>query len=200
MKKIAVFCGSSAGNDVAFENAAKAVGVYFAENNIELVFGGGKVGLMGIIADSVLAHGGKVTGVIPVFLEVKEIMHPNVTKMFVTDTMHERKKIMYDMSDAIIALPGGFGTLDELFESLTWSQLMLHTKPVGILNVAGFFDPLFEMVQKMVDKGFLKKINRDLMITDTDIEALIKKLRAFEPTSEGKHVFKQELKLRARRL
>ncbi len=199
MKKIAVFCGSSAGNDVAFENAAKAVGVYFAENNIELVFGGGKVGIMGIIADSVLSHGGKVTGVIPVFLEVKEIMHPNVTKMFVADTMHERKQIMYDMSDAIIALPGGFGTLDELFESLTWSQLMLHTKPVGILNVAGFYDPLFEMVQTMVDKGFLKKINRDLMITDTDIDALLKKLRAFKPTTEGKHFFKQEKKLRARR-
>ena len=199
MKKIAVFCGSSAGNDVAFENAAKAVGLYFAENKIELVFGGGKVGLMGILADSVLENGGKVTGVIPVFLEVKEIMHPNVTKMFVTDTMHERKQIMYDMSDAIIALPGGFGTLDELFESLTWSQLMLHTKPVGILNVAGFYDPLFEMVQTMVDKGFLKKINRDLMIIDTDIDALLKKLSAFKPTTEGKHVFKQEKKLRARR-
>ena len=199
MKKISVFCGSSAGNDVVYENAAKAVGVYFAQNNIELVFGGGKVGIMGIIADSVLAHGGKVTGVIPVFLEVKEIMHPNVTKMFVTDTMHERKQIMYDMSDGIIALPGGFGTLDELFESLTWSQLMLHTKPVGLLNVAGFYDPLLAMIQTMADKGFLKKVNQDLLIVDTDIAALIQKMRAFKPTTEGKHIFKQEKKLRARR-
>lgn len=199
MKKISVFCGSSAGNDVVYENAAKAVGVYFAQNNIELVFGGGKVGIMGIIADSILANGGKVTGVIPVFLEVKEIMHPNVTKMFVTDTMHERKQIMYDMSDGIIALPGGFGTLDELFESLTWSQLMLHTKPVGLLNVAGFYDPLLAMIQTMADKGFLKKVNQDLLIVDTDIAALIQKMRAFKPTTEGKHIFKQEKKLRARR-
>lgn len=191
MKRIAVFCGSSAGNETAYKDAGKAIGIYLAKNNIELVFGGGKVGMMGIIADAVLENRGKVVGVIPSILKVKEVMHPDVQEMIVTKTMHKRKQIMYDMSDGFIALPGGFGTLDELFETVTWSQLVLHQKPVAILNVAGFFDPLLEMVNTMVEKGFIKKPNDEILIVDTNIESLFKKMSDFKPTMEGKHYFKK---------
>ncbi len=191
MKRIAIFCGSSAGNETAYKDAGKAIGIYLAKNNIELVFGGGKVGMMGIIADAVLENGGKVVGVIPSILKVKEVMHPDVQEMIVTKTMHKRKQVMYDMSDGFIALPGGFGTLDELFETVTWSQLVLHQKPVAILNVAGFFDPLLEMVNTMVEKGFIKKPNDEIIIIDTNIESLFEKMRNFQPTMEGKHYFKK---------
>ena len=194
MKRVAVFCGSSTGNEPVYIESGKVIGKYLAKNNIELVYGGGKVGMMGIIADTVLENGGRVTGVIPSILKVKEVMHPGVQEMIVTKTMHKRKQIMYDLSDGFIALPGGYGTLDELFETITWSQLVLHQKPVAILNVAGFFDPLLEMIDKMVEKGFIAKINREIIIVDSDVASLFEKMRAFVPTMEGKHYFKKAKK------
>ncbi len=189
MKRIAIFCGSSAGNDPAYIEAGKALGVYLAQNNIELVFGGGKVGMMGIIADAVLENGGKAIGVIPSILKHKEVMHPGVQEMVVTRTMHKRKQIMYDLSEGFIALPGGYGTLDELFETITWSQLVIHQKPVAILNIEGFFNPLLDMIKFMVDKGFIAKINQEIIISDTQIEPLFEKMKIFKPIMEGKHYF-----------
>ncbi len=142
MRRIAIYCGSSRGNDPVFENAAVQLARYLVSEGIGIVYGGGNVGIMGIIADAALAAGGEVIGVIPESLLAKELGHQGCTELHITRSMHERKQLMVDLSDAFIALPGGFGTLDELFETLTWLQLGFHGKPVGLLNVAGFFYPL----------------------------------------------------------
>ncbi len=180
MEKIAVYCGSSAGFNEIYALKAEEVGKFFSENGIKLVYGAGSVGLMGIVADATLKHGGEVVGIIPQFLMDLEVGHKELTELQITENMHERKKIMCDYADGIIALPGGFGTLDELFEMLTWSQLGLHEMPIGILNVNGFFDPLLAMVQKMVEEGFLKKENQDLILVDDNIDKLIGKMKSNE--------------------
>src|SRR5882672_4291706 len=159
MKRIVVYCGSSFGTESVYQEQAYATGVTLARLNIGLVYGGARVGLMGAVADGALAHGGEVIGVLPRFLSGKELGHAGLTDLILVDTMHERKLKMHELSDGVIALPGGFGTLEELFEMVTWGQLGLHKKPVGLLNVAGFYDELLSFIQTMVDKGFLKEIN-----------------------------------------
>jgi uncharacterized protein (TIGR00730 family) len=180
MKNIVVYCGSSKGFNEIYANVAKEVGEYFAKNQIKLVYGAGSVGLMGILADAVLQNNGKAIGVIPQFLRDLEVDHKNLTELYITDSMHNRKQKMAEIAEGVIALPGGFGTFDELFEMLTWSQLGLHEMPIGLLNVNGFYDPLLAMVQKMVDEGFLKKENQELIIVDEKIDLLVEKMNSEE--------------------
>ncbi|MFO7828420.1 MAG: TIGR00730 family Rossman fold protein [Bacteroidales bacterium] len=173
MKRITVFCGSSSGNNGNYKLQAALLGKTLAQKNIELVFGGAKVGLMGAIADSVLEHNGKVFGVLPGFLKSKEIAHDRLTELLIVESMHERKTKMHELSDGVIALPGGFGTMEELFEMLTWAQLGLHKKPIGILNIDGFYDPLINLLENMVEKGLLKQINRGMLIISDNIDTLL---------------------------
>jgi uncharacterized protein (TIGR00730 family) len=179
MKRIAVYCGSSSGSSGIYKEEAQKLGQALAKGNIQLVFGGGRVGLMGIIADAVLNAGGEAIGVIPDFLHVKEVAHDGLTEMFTMKSMHERKALIYDLSDAFIALPGGFGTLDELFEMLTWGQLGLHQKPVGVLNVNGYFTNMLGAIDTMVDEGFLKNVNRDMVLVSSQVEELLEKLHNY---------------------
>lgn len=173
MPSICVFCGSAVGNDEAFANAAKELGQLMAKNDCTLVYGGGKVGLMGIVADEVLRNGGKVTGVIPYFLYQREVGHDGLTQLEIVDSMHERKKRMADLADAFIAMPGGWGTLDELAEILTWRQLGLVSAPVGLLNTAFFFKPLIEQLQQMTSKGFVSEANSKTLIVANEPKELL---------------------------
>ncbi len=179
--RIAIYCGSSRGLDPIYATAAAEMATYLAKQGIGIVYGGGNVGIMGVIADAALAAGGEVIGVIPESLLAKELSHAGVTELHITRSMHERKQRMVDLSDAFIALPGGFGTLDELFETLTWLQLGFHGKPVGLLNAAGFFDHLLTFLDHMSSTGFLTLKHRSSLITETEPEALLKAIRAFEP-------------------
>lgn len=181
IKKIVVFCGSSLGFSSVYKNAAIALGNYFADNNIELVYGGGKIGMMGILADTILEKGGNVVGIIPKLLQKEEVLHPKVKQMLITKTMSERKVLMSKMVDAYITLPGGLGTLDELFEALTINQLFIEQKPVAILNVNGFFDATLLQLDKMVEEGYLKPENRKLLIEDNSVEGLMQKISAYTP-------------------
>lgn len=176
MKAVAVYCGSSFGTDKDFEINARALGQRLAKENIELIYGGADIGLMGAIANGVLEMGGNVTGILPEFLATKEIAHKGLTKLITVDTMHERKKIMSDMCDGVITLPGGFGTMEELFEMLTWGQLNLHQKPIGILNINGFYDELISFMETMVEKQLLRKHNREMVIIDNSIDRLLEKM------------------------
>ncbi|SNR14692.1 LOG family protein [Tenacibaculum jejuense] len=176
MNRITVFCASSFGTDKDFESSAKQLGKKLAQENIELVYGGANVGLMGAVADAVLEHEGKVIGVLPNFLKSKEIAHEGLTQLILVDSMHERKAKMNDLCDGIIALPGGFGTLEELFEVLTWRQLGLHKKPIGILNINGFYDSLISFLDHMTEKGVLKKENRELVLISDTVEELLDKM------------------------
>lgn len=178
IKKIIVYCGSSKGYTAVYEQTAQALGNYMAERAYSMVYGAGSVGLMGVIADAMLAKGAEVIGVIPDFLKKWEVDHKGINETIVTESMHERKQKMAELGDAVIALPGGFGTLDELFEILTWGQLGLHDMPVGLLNIQGFFDPLLQMLQKMVSEGFVKQENLDQLLVDESIEGLFAKLQA----------------------
>lgn len=173
MKSICVFCGSSTGKSPEFKNAALQTGKYFAENDIMLIYGGGNVGLMGIVSHSVMNYGGKVTGVIPNFMMEREWGDESITKLIRVNSMHERKKKMADLSDAFIALPGGIGTLDELFEIFTWRQLNLHSKPIGLLNINGYYDSMINFLQTMVANGFLKRETLDVLVVKDNIEGLI---------------------------
>ena len=179
--RIAIYCGSSRGLDPIYATAAAEMATYLAKQGIGIVYGGGNVGIMGVIADAALAAGGEVIGVIPESLLAKELSHAGVTELHITRSMNERKQRMVDLSDAFIALPGGFGTLDELFETLTWLQLGFHGKPVGLLNAAGFFDHLLTFLDHMSSTGFLTPKHRSSLITETEPEALLKAIRAFEP-------------------
>lgn len=178
---IAVYCGAKAGNKPEYALAAQALANYFAENNISLVYGGGKVGLMGEIGGTLLAKGGRIIAVIPHFLSGKEILQADATEIYQTETMHERKAIMYRLSDAMIALPGGFGTMDELFETLTWSQLGLHAKPIGLLNVAGFYDDFVSFLDKMAAAGFLSPSTRVMIHISDNLEDLLHKMKNAPP-------------------
>jgi uncharacterized protein (TIGR00730 family) len=188
IRKISVFCGASSGMDPAYRKAAFDTGKHLAEQGIGVVFGGGKVGLMGALADGAIAAGGEVIGVIPRFLKEKELAHPNVSLLVETDTMHERKMKMNDLCDGVIALPGGFGTLDELFEMLTWAQLGLHRKPVALLNVQSFFDPLLNLIQSMTDRMFLKEAHRDMILHGPDIGVLLERMRYHQPPDSAKWI------------
>ena len=170
---ICVFCGSASGIDPVYAEAAKALGEHFAKEGHTLVYGGGNVGLMGIVADAVLNNGGKAIGVIPDFLLRREVAHLGLTTLEVVDTMHLRKQRMAELSNAFIAMPGGWGTLDELAEILTWRQLGLVTQPIGILNVKNFFDPLLAQMRTMVEEGFLKLGNLELLIVEQTPEKLV---------------------------
>ena len=173
--KVCVFCGSSPGTNTSYAHDAKALAVLLAQAHCGLVFGGGNIGLMGILADGVIQNGGEVTGVIPDFLVRRELAHSAITRLEVVGSMHERKQRMADLADAFIALPGGWGTLDELAEILTWKQLGLITKPVGLLNSHGFFDPLLSQMEKMVTEGFLQKdVLDDLLVAETPVSVLEK--------------------------
>jgi len=180
MKRVSVFCGSSLGTEEVFQKQAYLLGEILAAQKIGLVYGGANVGLMGAVADGALSKGGEVIGVLPNFLQAKEIAHKNLTQLILVGTMHQRKTTMNDLSDGVIALPGGFGTLEEFFEMLTWAQLGLHKKPIGLLNVSGFYDPLITMVQGMVDAGFLKESNRDMLLVDDHIERLLDSMQNYE--------------------
>lgn len=181
MKKIAIYCGSSAGPNEIYRSQAAQLGRYLAENNIHVIFGGGKVGMMGILADAALEAGGEVTGVIPGFLHVKEVAHTGLTELITVESMHERKALIEKMCDGAIALPGGFGTMDELFEMLTWGQLGLHDKPVGILNTNGFYREILSAVDRMVDEGFLKDLNRDMILVSDSFEELLERMQSYAP-------------------
>lgn len=180
MKSITVFCGSSLGTDEAFKKEAILLGETLAKQNIGLVYGGAKVGIMGAVADGVLQAGGNVIGVIPQFLRTKEVAHDNLTELIMVKTMHERKTKMYELSNGIIALPGGFGTMEELFEMLTWAQLGLHQKPIGLLNTNGFYNDLIRLIENMVNKGFLKQINLEMLIVSDTVNDLLIKMKNYK--------------------
>lgn len=180
MKKITVFCGSSFGTDPIYQTKATELGVALAKRDIQLVYGGANVGLMGAVADGALSEGGKVIGVLPHFLQTKEIAHEGLTELILVESMHARKTKMNDISDDAIALPGGFGTLEELFEILTWAQLGLHKKPVAILNVDGFYDSLNSFIDVMVEKGFLKSANKAMLLVSDSIDDLLTQMSEYK--------------------
>ena len=186
IRSLAVYCASSTGGDPRFVEVAQALGTMMAEKGVKLVYGGGGVGLMGAVADAVLAGGGDVTGVIPRFLQDKELGHKGVTDMVVVETMHERKTAMIEHSDAFIALPGGYGTLEELFEVLAWSQLQLHAMPVGVLNVGGFYDGLLMCLDRMVSDRLLRQAERDRLIDCPDAAGTLDALAAWSPPKLAK--------------
>ena len=178
MKTLAVYCGASNGANPLYADAARGLAGALVEHNIGLVYGGGKVGLMGVIADEVLRLGGEATGVIPKALVEREVGHAGLTRLFVVKDMHERKAMMAELSGGFIAMPGGMGTLEELFEMVTWSQLGIHAKPIGLLNANGFWDGLLGFVRHQCEEGFVKPEHANLMQVDADPDALIRRLRA----------------------
>ena len=186
MRRVTVFCGSRAGNDERYRAAARELGRELVRRGCGLVYGGGSVGLMGVIADAVLDAGGDVTGVIPTLLATRELIHPRVADMRCVPDMHARKALMAELADAFIALPGGYGTLEELFEVITWAQLGIHRKPVGLLDVAGYFGPLVELVDRAVAADFIKPKHRDLIVVDEEPAALLNRLARHEMPREPK--------------
>ena len=186
LRRVAVFCGSNAGTDPAFTEVARALGSLLAERGIGLVYGGGRVGLMGVVADAVLEGGGEVVGVIPQHLWDKEVGHQGLTELLIVETMHERKMAMADRADAFIALPGGVGTLEELFEAITWTQLGIQQKPSAILDVAGFYGPLLAFLDGTVDAGFLRAGHRDMILSGTDPAEVLARLEAWQPVDAPK--------------
>lgn len=180
LNKICVFCGSSDGNDQEITQAAQHLGRLFTEKNITLVYGAAKIGVMGTIARTMLEDRGAVIGIIPQFLKKREVVHLGLTQLITTRNMHERKLKMQEISDGFIALPGGFGTLEELFEIITWLQLGLHTKPIGLLNVNGFYDDLLKLFETMVRNGFVKMENFELLLVDTSADNLLQKMKEFK--------------------
>ena len=193
MKRVSVFCGSSLGTDELFQKQAYLLGETLALQHIGLVYGGANIGLMGAVANGALGKGGEVIGVFPTFLQEKEIAHKNLTQLILVETMHQRKTTMNDLSDGVIALPGGFGTLEEFFEMLTWAQLGLHKKPIGLLNVERFFDSLKTLLQSMVDKGFLKKLNHDMLLISDNIDDLLVQMKNYVAPTVAKWITKEKI-------
>ena len=183
-----MFCGSSAGADPVHRQLATDFGTLLAREGLDLVYGGGSVGLMGAIADAVLQAQGQVIGVIPRFLATRELLHTGITDTRLTDNMHERKALMSDLSDAFIALPGGLGTFEELFEVLTWAQLGLHQKPIGLLNIAGYFDPLVAMIDRAIKDGFCRQEHRLLFVVDDQPTRLLQLVRNHQPPQVKKWI------------
>jgi len=192
MKSIAVFCGASMSNDSVLNQEAYSFGKVMATEELQLIYGGAKIGLMGNVASGVLDNGGKAIGVIPDFLTSKEVVHTDLSELIITETMHERKLKMHELSDGIVALPGGFGTLEELFEMLTWAQLGLHKKPIGILNVNGFYDDLLNFIEVMIAKGLLKHSYKQLLLVAETAEELLKKMDNFKPLPVPKWMNKNQ--------
>lgn len=191
MKRITVFCGSSSGKEKVYEEQALLVGKTLAKQKIGVVYGGAKIGLMGAVANGALENGGEVIGILPVFLSSKEVAHDKLTQLILVDTMHERKTKMHELCDGIIALPGGFGTMEELFEILTWAQLGLHQKPIGLLNTNGFYSALLQMIEKMVQDGFLKELNRDMLLVSDTIDSLLEKMNNYQAPEVKKWISKE---------
>ncbi|HVM08406.1 MAG TPA: TIGR00730 family Rossman fold protein [Acidimicrobiales bacterium] len=188
LSRVCVFCGSSSGFDARYRAAAAGVASALVARGIEVVYGGGRVGLMGVVADTALERGGSVTGVIPKGLFAREVGHTGLTTLHEVASMHERKTLMYDLSDAFIALPGGFGTLEELAEVTTWAQIGLHQKPVALLDVDGFWDGLVTQLDRMVTEGFLRVENRRLVATYDDIESMLDGLESWIPSPAEKWI------------
>lgn len=186
MKRICVFCGSNRGSLPAYEHAAVALGQALAAEGIGLVYGGGNVGLMGALANSVLAAGGEAIGVIPTFLRDKELAHTHLTQLHVVDTMHTRKAMMADMADGFIALPGGLGTFEELFEVASWAQLGMHAKPIGLLNVEHFYQPLLDLIDTATQRGFMREQHAGLLLAADNVKVLLARMRDYEPASTHK--------------
>jgi uncharacterized protein (TIGR00730 family) len=192
LSSVCVFCGSSPGFHEGYTHAAQAMGAAIASRGLELVYGGGAVGLMGVVADAALAAGGKVTGVLPEALMAREIGHTGLTDLRVVGSMHERKAMMASLSDVFVAMPGGFGTFEEFFEVVTWSQLGLHAKPAGLLNVEGFYDPLITFLDRATEAGFIKPPHRTMVLDDEDPVRLLERLLAAEPPSVIKWITPRE--------
>lgn len=186
MKSLCIYCGSASGNNPSYAQAARQLGKEMVDNNIALVYGGGKVGLMGVIADEVMRLGGEATGIIPKALMDREVGHLGLTRLHVVKDMHERKAMMADLSDGFIAMPGGIGTLEELFEIYTWAQLGLHEKPIGLLNVDGFYDGLIAFLKHVVAQGFLKTDQASLLMHAANPEDLLHTLRSFRSPPHDK--------------
>jgi uncharacterized protein (TIGR00730 family) len=188
MRRICVYCGSSAGFDPVYKSAAVELGTFLAAENIGLVYGGGNIGLMGALADAALAGGGEVIGIIPHHLIAMEVGHRQLTSLIAVDSMHARKHQMADLSDGFIALPGGIGTAEELLEVFTWLQLGIHAKPVGLLNINGYFDHLLQFLAHMEQSGFLKRAHREMLIVDQSPARLLDQLRGFVPSRIDKRI------------
>jgi uncharacterized protein (TIGR00730 family) len=186
MKRIAVYCGSNKGSRPEYAAAAQELGALLAREKIELVYGGGCVGLMGIVADAVLKHGGHVIGVIPEKLVIKEVVHEKLPDLRVVKSMHERKALMAELADGFIALPGGYGTYEEIFEVLAWSQLGWHQKPTGLLDTAGFYRSLLEFLDRATSEGFIRPKHRELVLVENDAEILLTRMKNFQPATEIK--------------
>jgi len=192
MKSICVYCGSSPGRQEAYANAARDLAKSLVDRNLRLVYGGASVGIMGLVADAVLHLGGEAVGVIPDALMRKELAHPNLTELHVTRSMHERKTMMAELSDGFIALPGGVGTLEELFEIWTWAQLGFHGKPCGLLNIAGYYDALITFLDHTVEEQFVREPHRSMLLVEHDPEALLDRFAGYEPPTVQKWVEKSE--------
>ncbi|PTQ13412.1 TIGR00730 family Rossman fold protein [Sphingomonas oleivorans] len=192
MKRLCVFCGSSPGFDSIHADAARELGTALARNGIGLVYGGGSVGLMGIVADAALLEGGEVIGVMPQALVDRELAHNGCNQFHITASMHERKAIMADLSDGFIALSGGIGTFEEMFEIWTWAQLGDHGKPVSLLNIGGFYDSLAAFLDGVVAQGFLRQEHRDMLLVEDEVDALLTRLADYQPPDLGKWIGHKE--------
>lgn len=192
MQRVCVFCGSSSGFDPAYAAAARNLGKVLAEEQLTLVYGGARVGLMGAVADAVLAGGGRVVGVLPDFLRRKEVAHEHLTELEVVPSMHERKARMAELADAFVALPGGMGTMEEFCEIITWGQLGLHEKPCCLYNVNGYYDPLLDFVDRMAAEGFVKEKHKGLVLAADTAEGVLTAMRAFKPIRVEKWVDRRE--------
>lgn len=190
--RICVFCGSSTGSNPVYTSAARDLGQHLVSRGVGLVYGGGSVGLMGVLADSMLQSGGSVTGVIPHALWQREVGHRGLTEVHIVDTMHERKQMMAELADGFVALPGGLGTFEEIFEIWTWAQLGLHSKPLGFLNVSGFYTPLLEFLDGAVGEGFVRPQFRDLAIVESDPLRMLERFEAYVPPEVQKWITRAE--------
>lgn len=188
IERVCVYCASSPGSDPAIHAATRALGRLLVAEGLELVYGGGKAGLMGVVADAVMEAGGKVTGVIPRRLFPREIAHRGITELIEVESMHARKTRMFELADAFIALPGGFGTLEELFEVTTWAQLGIHQKPIGVLNLGGYYDALLRFLDRAVQEGLLRPDNRAIVVDRDEPAALLEALRAYVPKPTPKWI------------
>ena len=186
MKSICIFCGSNYGIRPEYEHAAVAMGQLLAQSGIRLIYGGGKVGLMGAVANAALAAGGQVVGIIPQFLQDKELAHLGLTELHVVDSMHSRKAMMNQMSDGFVSMPGGFGTFEELFEVVSWAQLGMHQKPIGLLDIADFYQPLLHMVHHASAQGFARAENCGIFLSAAEPQDLLNKMRDYQPRSVTK--------------
>ncbi|MEH6682091.1 MAG: TIGR00730 family Rossman fold protein [Sediminicola sp.] len=193
MKAIVVFCGSNEGKDPVMGEMAYGLGRYLAENKINLVYGGARIGIMGKVAQGALDHRGTVIGVIPDFLKSREVYHTGLSRLIVTENMHQRKLEMHELSDGIITLPGGCGTMEELFEMVTWGQLGLHHKPIGILNINGFYDCLLQFLEETVQKGFVKQEHYNMLLVESSIEGLLEKMGDYKPPKTTKWINKDQV-------